>query len=159
MAFKGIHGPITNLLSVQCILIEILSHAHAKGAKSLSDFKFGTFISHFPRDGVASTAVKRLKKWRCFLLLLRRLAEENETLSKQKEKLQEKLQKYTVYHRYMEKVLEAGEEFHELRDIIARWDTLTATHQVPASCLVCVPQLSSVTLSSRLTLFYLCQLF
>ena len=30
----------------------------------------------------------------------------------------------------MEKVLEAGEEFHELRDIIARWDTLTATHQV-----------------------------
>lgn len=32
----------------------------------------------------------------------------------------------------MEKVLEAGEEFHELRDIIARWDTLTATHQVSA---------------------------
>ena len=35
------------------------------------------------------------------MLLLCRLAEENEILSKQKEKLQEKLQKYTVYHRYM----------------------------------------------------------
>ena len=101
-----------------------------RGGGSLNNFKFGTFISHFLRDGVASTAVKRLKKWTCFLLLLRRLAEENEILSKQKEKLQEKLQKYTVYHHYMEKVLEAGEEFHELRDIIARWDTLTATHQV-----------------------------
>ena len=106
---------------------------------SLNSFKFVTFISHFLSNGMASTAVKRLKKRRCFLLLLsRRLAEENEILSKQKEKLQEKLQKYTVYHHYMEKVLEAGEEFHELRDIIARWDTLTATHQVPASCLVCV---------------------
>ena len=26
-------SPMTNLLSVQCILIEILSHAHAEGAK------------------------------------------------------------------------------------------------------------------------------
>ena len=31
-------GPITNLLSVMCILIEVLSRAHAKGARSLSDF-------------------------------------------------------------------------------------------------------------------------
>lgn len=30
----------------------------------------------------------------------------------------------------MEKVLEAGEEFGEMRDIIARYDTLTATHEV-----------------------------
>ena len=65
--------------------------------------------------------------------VLCRLAEDNQALSKQKEKLQEKLEKYTVFHRYMEKVLEAGEEFHELRDIIARWDTLTATHQVQHS--------------------------
>ena len=30
----------------------------------------------------------------------------------------------------MEKALEAGEEFHEMRDIIARHDTLVATHEV-----------------------------
>ncbi|KAL8611047.1 hypothetical protein ACOMHN_042663 [Nucella lapillus] len=60
---------------------------------------------------------------------IEKLSEENQTFSQQKDKLQAKLDKYTVFHRYMEKVLEAGEEFHELRDIIARWDTLTTTHQ------------------------------
>jgi len=30
----------------------------------------------------------------------------------------------------MEKALERGEEFHEMRDVIARYDTLTATHEV-----------------------------
>lgn len=60
---------------------------------------------------------------------IERLEEENQSYTAQKDKLQNKLEKYTVFHRYMEKVLEAGEEFHELRDIIARWDTLTATHQ------------------------------
>ena len=47
-------GPITNLLSVLCILIEILPRAHAKGGKKLNDFKFGTFIGRFPSDGVTS---------------------------------------------------------------------------------------------------------
>ncbi|PVD25928.1 hypothetical protein C0Q70_13593 [Pomacea canaliculata] len=58
-----------------------------------------------------------------------RLEEEYKALTNQKNKLQKKLENYTGFHLYMEKVLEAGEEFHELRDIIARWDTLTATHQ------------------------------
>ena len=31
-----------------------------EGEKSLNDFKFGTFIGHFPRDGVANMAVKGL---------------------------------------------------------------------------------------------------
>ena len=53
-------GPITNLLSVLCILIEVLSHADAKGAQRLNNFEFGTFIGHFPSDHVASLAVKRL---------------------------------------------------------------------------------------------------
>jgi BioD-like phosphotransacetylase family protein len=51
-------------------------------------------------------------------------------LEKDKSKLQEKLDKFKIYHTYMEKVLEAGEEFGEMRDIIARYDTLTATHAV-----------------------------
>ena len=32
------------------------------GEKGLSDFKFGTFIGHFQREGTASIAVKGLKK-------------------------------------------------------------------------------------------------
>ena len=34
----------------------------------------------------------------------------------------------------MEKALERGEEFHEMRDVIARYDTLTATHEVHSHC-------------------------
>ena len=49
-------GPITNLPSILCILIEILSRARAKWAKSLNDFKFGTFIARFPSDGSARHA-------------------------------------------------------------------------------------------------------
>ena len=56
-------GPVTNLLSVLCILIEILSHTHAKGWEggTLNNFKFGTFISRFQSDGMGSMAVKGLK--------------------------------------------------------------------------------------------------
>ena len=39
-----------------------LSPAHAKGEKSLNDFKFGTFAGRFPSDGAASMAVKGLKR-------------------------------------------------------------------------------------------------
>ena len=53
-------GPITILLSVLCILVEVLSRAQAKSGKSLNDFKFGTSIGRFPSDGAASTAVKGL---------------------------------------------------------------------------------------------------
>ena len=52
------------------ILIEVISRADAKGGGggggcgggggSLSDFKFGTFISRFPSDGATSLAVKGL---------------------------------------------------------------------------------------------------
>ena len=62
--------PVTNLLSVLCILIEVLLRAHAKdggggggagGRRSLNDFKFGTFIGRFPSHGASSMAVKGLK--------------------------------------------------------------------------------------------------
>ena len=45
-----------------CILTEILSRVHVKGAKSHNGFKFGTFIGRFPSDSAANMAVKRLKK-------------------------------------------------------------------------------------------------
>ena len=53
-------GPITTLLSILCILIEVRSGAHAKRKKGIYDFKFGTFIGRFPNDGVGSVAVKGL---------------------------------------------------------------------------------------------------
>jgi len=40
------------------------------------------------------------------------------------------MDKNVIYHRYLEKVLESAEEFHEIREIIARYDTLTTTHEV-----------------------------
>ena len=56
-------GPVTNLLSIVCILIEILSCARAKGAeKDPNDFTVGTSIGCFQIDGVASMAVKGLKQ-------------------------------------------------------------------------------------------------
>ena len=58
-------GPTTNLLSILCILREILSHAIVKKEKGLNDFKSGTFIASFQRDGVASMAVKGLKPENC----------------------------------------------------------------------------------------------
>ena len=61
-------GPITNLLSILNILIEILSCTHAKRSKSFNVFlfcffKFGTFIGRFPSDGAACMAVKGLILW------------------------------------------------------------------------------------------------
>lgn len=59
-----------------------------------------------------------------------RLKDEKSSLVTDKDKLQGKLERYMIYQKYMEKVLEAGDEFHEMRDIIARHDTLVATHEV-----------------------------
>ena len=53
-------GPITTLLSIRCILIEVLSRADAKRGKRLNDFKSGTSIGRFSSDSAASTAVKGL---------------------------------------------------------------------------------------------------
>ena len=53
-------GPITTLLSILCILVEVLSRAHAKKGKCRNDFKFGTFIGRFSSDDATSTAMKGL---------------------------------------------------------------------------------------------------
>ena len=54
-------GPVTSLLSILCILIEVLSRAHLIGGKCLSDFRFGTFIGRFPSDSTVRIAVKGSK--------------------------------------------------------------------------------------------------
>ncbi|KAI0241841.1 Coiled-coil domain-containing protein 42 like-2 [Lamellibrachia satsuma] len=57
-----------------------------------------------------------------------RLKDDTAALVQGREKLQKKLEKHTIYHKYLDRVLESAEEFHEIREIIARYDTLTATH-------------------------------
>ena len=64
-----------NILSVLCILIEVLSHAHLKrgggggggGAfQVFKDFKSDTFTGDFPSDSMASMAVKGLMPCQLF---------------------------------------------------------------------------------------------
>ena len=58
--YRIFDGPVANLLSVLCLLIEIFSRAHEKRKKVLNDFKFGTSFGRFQSDGGASMAVKGL---------------------------------------------------------------------------------------------------
>ncbi|XP_028400543.1 coiled-coil domain-containing protein 42 homolog [Dendronephthya gigantea] len=60
---------------------------------------------------------------------INRLKEETANLVKVRDKMQRKLSRYVASQKYLDKVLEKAEEFTEIRDIIARYDTLTATHQ------------------------------
>ncbi|XP_038060781.1 coiled-coil domain-containing protein 42 homolog [Patiria miniata] len=57
-----------------------------------------------------------------------RLLEEKKDLQGSKDKLLGRLNKHKIYHGYLERTLEAAEEFHEIREIIARYETLVATH-------------------------------
>jgi len=41
-----------------------------------------------------------------------------------------KIDRLVVYQKYLEKVVESAEEFHEIREILSRHDTLTSTYQV-----------------------------
>ena len=43
-----------------CVFTEVLLRAHAKGRRSLNDFKFGTSVGCFLSDGAAGMAVKGL---------------------------------------------------------------------------------------------------
>jgi hypothetical protein len=66
----------------------------------------------------------------CCLSLFSRLTEEYAVLVQQRDRLLRKLEKNVVSQKYLEHVLEAAEEFHEIREVIARFDTLTSTHEV-----------------------------
>ena len=47
-----------------------------------------------------------------------------------REKVKARLDRLVVYQKYLEKVIESAEEFHEIREILSRHDTLTSTPQV-----------------------------
>lgn len=47
-----------------------------------------------------------------------------------REKVKGHLNRLTIYQKYLERVVETAEEFHEIREILSRHDTLTSTHGV-----------------------------
>lgn len=57
-----------------------------------------------------------------------RLMEEKRELQGVKDKLVGRLNKHKIYHKFLEKTLETADEFQEIREIIARYETLVATH-------------------------------
>ena len=63
-------GLVTDLLSVLCILIEVLSHARVKGKKGLHDFKFGIFTGCFLSDSTGTMAVQGLNALEISILQL-----------------------------------------------------------------------------------------
>lgn len=60
---------------------------------------------------------------------IEKLQEELEILTLQKDRLHRKLERNAIYHRFLERVLETAEDFHEIRELITRYDTLKATHE------------------------------
>ena len=59
-----------------------------------------------------------------------RLKEEKKTLETKRQRLLKMKDKHVIYQHYLDRVIECAEEFHEIREVIARHDTLTATHCV-----------------------------
>ncbi|CAK8692593.1 unnamed protein product [Clavelina lepadiformis] len=57
-----------------------------------------------------------------------RLKEDIEELSKERDRYQKKLEKNSIFQKYMERIQESTDEFSEIREIIGRYDTLVATH-------------------------------
>ena len=53
-------GPVANMISILCILIEVLSGAHAERRKGLNDFESCAFTGRFPDDTLTRVAVKGL---------------------------------------------------------------------------------------------------
>jgi len=57
-----------------------------------------------------------------------RLRAEMDELIAERDRYQKKLEKNSIFQKYMEQVQESTEEFSEIREIMGRYDTLVATH-------------------------------
>uniref|UniRef100_H3AUK6 Coiled-coil domain containing 42 n=1 Tax=Latimeria chalumnae TaxID=7897 RepID=H3AUK6_LATCH len=60
---------------------------------------------------------------------LANLQDETLALNLVKQKLLKKLQKYSLYVNYLEKVIEASDEFEEVHQVMSRYDTLVMTQE------------------------------
>ena len=55
---------------------------------------------------------------------------ESENLNRECQRMKKKQDSYMVFNSFMIKILNNTEEFNEIRDIIARYDTLSSTYKV-----------------------------
>lgn len=83
-----------------------------------------------------------------------RLLEEVGQVMIQRDHLLRKLEKQAIFQRYLDRVLEVAEEFHEIRDVISRYDTLTSTHEVRVVSLLTFFASGQVTVSQSLQLLF-----
>jgi len=92
--------------------------------------KFDRFLKE--NDSKKSRALKKAMDERVMIKqkeqMIEQLKVECSGLESERDRFRQRLEKYTVYQSYLERVLELSDEFSELREIMARYDTLIATH-------------------------------
>ncbi|XP_043924372.1 cilia- and flagella-associated protein 73 [Protopterus annectens] len=97
----------------------------------MSIFKFDKFLKE--NDSKRTRAIGKAKTEQELTKQkerdLEKLNEQVADLMLQKERLKQRLIKNAVFWKYLEQVAQKSEEFHEIRDVIDRFDTLLATHE------------------------------
>lgn len=92
--------------------------------------KFDKFLRE--NDSKKTRALKKAKEERNIIKQkeqeILNLQKECEVLEVERDRFKKRLEKYTIYQNYLEEVLDLSDEFSELREIMARYDTLIATH-------------------------------
>lgn len=92
--------------------------------------KFDRFLRE--NDSKKTRALKKAKDERNMIKQkeeeIKTLQSECSQLEQERDKFKKRLEKYTIYQTYLERVLDLSDEFSELREIMARYDTLIATH-------------------------------
>lgn len=92
--------------------------------------KFDRFLKE--NDSKKSRALKKAMDERAMIKSkessIQQLKKDCVALESERDRFKKRLEKYTIYKYYLEEVLELSEEFDELRDIMARYDTLITTH-------------------------------
>jgi len=96
----------------------------------MSLMKFDRFLKE--NDSKKSRALKKAMDERAMInqkeTNIVQLKQDCVELEAERDVFKRRLEKYTIYQEYLEEVLELSEEFDELRDIMARYDTLITTH-------------------------------
>lgn len=92
--------------------------------------KFDRFLKE--NDSKKSRALKKAMDERVMIKQkessIEELKGECKDLELERDRYKKRLEKYIIYQDYLERVLELSDEFSELREVMARYDTLIATH-------------------------------
>lgn len=96
----------------------------------MSLMKFDRFLRD--NDSKKNRALKKAKDERNMIKQKEQdivdLQAECRDLEQERDKFKKRLEKYRIYQSYLERVLDLSDEFSELREVMARYDTLIATH-------------------------------